>query len=38
MGYSLCKIISLGQKIKLHKLHQKRLYKHIIVILCKKLL
>ena len=36
MRYSLCKIISLGQKIKLQKLHQIRLYKHIIVILCKK--
>ena len=36
MGYSLCKIISLGQKIKLQKTHQKRLYKHIIVILFKK--
>ena len=31
MGYSLCKIISLGQKIKLHKTHQKRLYNHITV-------
>ena len=36
MGYSHRKIINLGQKIKLHKTHQKRLYKHIIVILRKK--
>ena len=36
MGYSFCKIINLGQKIKLHKTHQKQLYNHIIVILCKK--
>ena len=36
MGYSLCKIVSLGQKIKLHKTHQKRLYNHITVTLCKK--
>ena len=36
MGYSLCKVINLDQKIKLHKTHQKRLYNHIRVILCKK--
>ena len=36
MGCSLCKIISLGQKIKLHKTHQKRLYNHFAVILYKK--
>ena len=36
MGYSLCKIISLGPKIKLHETHQKRLYNDITVILCKK--
>ena len=35
-GYSLCKIIILGQKIKLSKTYQKRVYKHIIVILWKK--
>ena len=35
--YSLVKIISLGQKIKLPKTYQKRIYMHIILILCKKL-
>ena len=37
-GYTLCKIISLGQKMKLPKTYQKRIYKDIILILCKKLL
>ena len=31
MGCSLCKIISLGQKKKMHKTHLKRLYNHITV-------
>ena len=35
-GYSPCKIINLGQEIKLPKTCQKRLYKHITVVLCKK--
>ena len=33
---SLCKMVSLGQKIKLLKTCEKRLYNHIIVVLCKK--
>ena len=36
MGYSLCKIKSLGQKLKLDKTHQKRLYNHVIAIPWKK--
>ena len=35
-GYSPCKILSLGQKIKLPQTCEKRLYKHIRVVLCKK--
>ena len=35
-GYSLCKMVALGQKIKLLKTCEKRLYNHIIVVLCKK--
>ena len=35
-GYSPCKILSLGQKIKLLKTCQKRFYNHIKVVLCKK--
>ena len=35
-GYSPCKILSLGQKIKLPKTCEKRLYKHTRVVLCKK--
>ena len=35
-GYSPCKILSLGQKIKLPKTCEKRFYKHIKVVLCKK--
>ena len=38
VGYSLCKSITLGQKMKLLKTHQKPIYKHIILILCKKTL
>ena len=33
---AFAKSSALGQKIKLHKTHQKRLYNHITVILCKK--
>ena len=35
-GYSPCKILSLGQNIKLPKTWEKRLYKHIRIVLCKK--
>mgnify|MGYP006896146341 CR=1 FL=1 len=35
-GYSLCKMVSLGQKIKLPKTSEKRFYKHITDVLCKK--
>ena len=35
-GYSPCKILSLGQKIKLPKTCEKRFWKHIRVVLCKK--
>ena len=35
-GYSLCKIISLGQKIKLLTTCKKELYNHAKVLLCKK--
>ena len=35
-GYSLCKMVSLGQKIKLPKTCEKRFYKHITDVLCKK--
>ena len=35
-GYSPCKILTLGQKIKLSKIYEKRFYKHIKVVLCKK--
>ena len=35
-GYSPCKILSLGQKIKFPKTYKKPLYKHFRVILCKK--
>ena len=35
-GYSPCKILSFGQKIKLLKTCQKPLYKHIRNVLCKK--
>ena len=35
-GYSLCKVVSFPQKIKLPKTCGKRLYKHITVVLCKK--
>ena len=35
-GYSPYKILSLGQKMKLPKTCEKRFYKHIKVVLCKK--
>ena len=35
-SYSLCKMVSFRQKIKLPKTCGKRLYKHITVVLCKK--
>ena len=34
--YSLCKMVSLGQKLKMPKTCDKRLYKHIRLVLCKK--
>ena len=34
--YSLCKILSLGPEIKLPKTCEKRFYKHIRVVPCKK--
>ena len=37
-AYSLCKIITLGQEIKLPKTYQKRIFRHNRVILCKKTL
>ena len=36
MGYSLCKIVSLGQKLKIPKRCEKRLYDHIKLDVCKK--
>ena len=36
MGYSLCKMVSLGQKLKIPKTCKKPLYKNIRVVLCKK--
>ena len=35
-GYRLCKIASLGQKLKMSKTCEKRLYNHIRVVVCKK--
>ena len=35
-GYSLCKMVSLGQKLKMPKTCEKRFYKNITVVLCKK--
>ena len=35
-GYSLCKMVSLGQKLKMPKTCDKRFYKHIRLVLCKK--
>ena len=36
MGYSPCKMFSLGQKLKMAKRCEKRLYDHIKVFVCKK--
>ena len=35
-GYSLCKIVTLGQRLKLKKTWEKRFVNHIRVVLCKK--
>ena len=35
-GYRLCKMVSLGQNFKWQKKFQKRFYKHVRVVLCKK--
>ena len=35
-GYTLCKMVSLGQKFKWQKKCEKRFYKHVRVLLCKK--
>ena len=35
-GYSLCKMVSLGQKLKFTKTCEKRFFNHIRVVLCKK--
>ena len=35
-GYSLCKMASLGRKLKMPKTCDKRFYKHITLVLCKK--
>ena len=35
-GYRLCKMVSLGQKLKWPKTCKKRFYKHVRVVLCKK--
>ena len=37
-GYSLCKMVSLGQKLGMPKTCEKPFYKNIGVVLCKKLL
>ena len=34
-GYSLCKILTLGQKLKMQKNLQERFLQHIAVVLCK---
>ena len=34
-GYSLCKMVSLGQKLKLPKICEKRLFKYNTVVVCK---
>ena len=36
MGYSLCKMVSLGQKLKMPKTCKKRFFKSVEVVLCKK--
>ena len=35
-GYSLCKMVSLRQKINMLKTCEKRLYKHVTIVLCKR--
>ena len=35
-GYSLCKMVSLGQKLKMPKRCEKRCFDHFIVVVCKK--
>ena len=35
-GYSLCKILTLGQKLKFQKICQNPFYKSFTVLLCKK--
>ena len=35
-GYSLCKIVTLGQKLKMQKNMLKTFLQHIAVVLCKK--
>ena len=35
-GYRLCKIIGLGQKLKMPKACEKRFFRNISVVLCKK--
>ena len=35
-GYSLCKIVSLGQKLKFKKTCKKRFFNHVRLVLCKK--
>ena len=37
-GYSLCKMVSLGQKLKMPKRCEKQLYEHIKFFLCQKAL
>ena len=36
MGYSPCKMVSLGQKLKIRKRCEKRFYDHIKLVVCKK--
>ena len=35
-GYSLCKIVSFGQKLKSPKICEKRLFKHNEVVVCRR--
>ena len=35
-GYRLCKMVSLGQNFKWPKTYERRFYKHVRVVLCKK--
>jgi len=35
-GYTLCRIVTLGQKLKMHKNMLKTFQKHIALVLCKK--